>query len=267
MKFGSWMAALIAVFFLPICHANAASDPKAVAIMEAVGARTDAGQQQARLRFVLKPKTGNEQIRESLAYRSVDPQMRKLAIVFDAPAAIRGSSFLSWDARELGAADDQWLYLPTLRRTRRIPARDRGSYFLGTDLTYDDIRSFGRIDVTEYRLGQPQAVAGQTGVVEIEGEPASAAIAKDLGYSRVRWQVDTNRHFVLRSSHWDLQQAPLKNVNYERIENIGGVWVAQRITVDNLKTGHRTELDFTEVVNEASFDPVRLTPAGLERGS
>lgn len=267
MKLRPILVAVLGVLHLPVAQAATASDPKSVAIMEAVGARSDAGQQQARLRFLLKPKTGNEQVRESLAYRSVDAQMRKLAIVFDAPAAIRGSSFLSWDAREIGAADDQWLYLPTLRRTRRIPARDRGSYFLGTDLTYDDIRSFGRIDVTEYRLGPAQNIDGQPGVFEIEGEPATAAIAKDLGYSRVRWQVDTTRHFVLRSAHWDLQQAALKNVSYERIENIGGVWVAQRIVVDNLKTGHRTELEFSEVVNEASFDPARLTPAGLERGS
>lgn len=265
--FGALLLALLAVPTIASTDSSADSDPESLALMQAVSARADAGRQEAKLRFVLTPKTGSQQVRESVAYRSVDAQARKLAIAFTAPAAIRGSSFLAWDARETSVADDQWLYLPALRRTRRIPGRERGSYFLGTDLTYDDIRSFGRMEVAEFRLAPAQPVAGANDVMEIEGVPRDAEVAKDLGYSRIRWQVDTQRAFVLRSAHWDLQGAPLKNVRYEQLEKIGGVWAARVIVVENLKTGHRTELQFSEIVNDAQFDPARLTPAGLERGS
>lgn len=264
---GPGLGALLLALLAAPSLASAVSDPKSLVLMQAVSARADAGQQEAKLRFVLTPKAGKPQVRDSVAYRSVDTQSRKLSIVFTAPAAIRGSSFLAWDAIEMSATDDQWLYLPALRRTRRIPGRDRGSYFLGTDLTYDDIRSFGRIEVSEFQLGPAQPVAGTSTVVEIEGVPRDAALAKDLGYSRIRWRVDTERAFVIRSEHWDLQGAALKNVAYEQLAQIGGVWAARRISVDNLKTGHRTELQFSEIANNANFDPVRLTPAGLERAN
>ena len=244
----------------------AASDSASIAVMEAISRHADQGRQQARLRFVLTPKSGGAQVRESVAYRGNDAQVRKLAIVFDSPAAIRGSSFLSWDARDPLEADDQWLYLPALRRTRRIPGRERGSYFLGTDMSYDDIRSFGRIQVAEYRLAAPVSVPDMPKVMEISGEPLDAALAKDLGYSRIVWRVDTQRALILQSDHWDLQSQPLKKVVYTDFLKLGAQWTPQRITVNNLKTGHRTELQFSGMVNDAAFDMTQLTPAGLERG-
>lgn len=243
-----------------------ASDPAAIALMHDVSARADSGNQQARLKFTLTDKSGAEQVREATAYRAVDAQSRRLAIAFDSPAAIRGSSFLAWDARDPAVTDDQWIYMPALRRARRIPGRDRGDYFLGTDLSYDDIRSFGRIEVAEYRLAPPRQVVGDATSVDIEGEPASPDLAKEMGYGRVRWRVDTDRGIVMRSEHWDLQGAPLKTIEYGELQMADGVWFPRRINVVNQKTGHRTELRFSEVDNRAHFDPVRLTPAGLERG-
>ncbi|MGQ0530534.1 MAG: outer membrane lipoprotein-sorting protein [Panacagrimonas sp.] len=243
----------------------AASDPASIAMMEAVGRHADIGRQQARLRFVLTPKSGAAQVRESVAYRGADDEVRKLAIVFESPAAIRGSGFLTWDARDPALADDQWLYLPALRRTRRIPGRERGSYFLGTDMSYDDIRSFGRIQVAEYRLSPQVKVPGQPHLTEISGEPVDAATAKDLGYSRVLWRIDTQRALIVQSTHWDLQGQVLKTVTYDDFLQLGMQWTPRSIVVNNLKTGHRTELYFSDIANDAIFDMAQLTPAGLER--
>jgi uncharacterized protein len=235
-------------------------------VMQAVNARGESERQQSRLQFTLAPRAGAAQVREAVAYRATDAQMRRLAIRFEAPAAIRGSAFLVWDARDPAVDDDQWLYLPALRRARRIPGRDRGSYFLGTDLTYDDIRGAGRIEVAEYRLAAPRAVPSQPEQVEIDGTPVTPDLRKALGYGRVRWRVDTRASRVLRSEHWDVQDAPLKTVDYLEPEQIDGHWVPTRVRVENLKTGHRTELRFTELRGGSDFDPVVLTPAGLERG-
>jgi uncharacterized protein len=243
-----------------------ASDVRSVEVMKGINARGESERQQSRLQFTLTPRSGAAQVREATAYRTTDANMRRLAIRFEAPSAIRGSAFLAWDARDATVADDQWLYLPALRRARRVPGRDRGSYFLGTDLTYDDIRSFGRIEVAEYRLSAPRAVPGQPDQLDIAGEPATPELRKELGYGRLRWRVNTRAWRVLRSEHWDLQDAPLKNVEYLDPEQIEGDWIPTRIRVENLKTGHRTELKFTEITATPDFDPALLTPSGLERG-
>ncbi|HKY93212.1 MAG TPA: outer membrane lipoprotein-sorting protein [Nevskiaceae bacterium] len=251
---------------LVVADATGPSDATAVAIMKAVAMRADSGRQQARLRFTLTPKSGAPQVRDATAYRAVEPDVRRTSIVFVAPPAIRGSSFLAWDVQDPAMADDQWLYLPALRRARRIPAHDRGAYFLGTDLTYEDMRSMGRLASDDYRLEAPRPAAHDPALVEIEGTPLTDGLRKDLGYGRVRWTVDPKRSFVVRSTHWDVQGAPLKTVTFESIEQVDSIWMAKTITVDNQKTGHRTRLEFSDVTNRPSFDPALLTPAGLERG-
>jgi hypothetical protein len=254
------------VCVLAVTDAAESSDPAAVAIMSAVAQRADSGRQQAHLRFTLTAKSGAPQVRDATAYRAVEDHVRRTSIEFVAPPAIRGSSFLAWDAQDPAAADDQWLYLPALRRARRIPAHDRGAYFLGTDLTYEDMRSIGRLASDDYHLAAPKPAADNPALVEIEGTPLTDALRKELGYGKVRWTVDPRRSFVVKSTHWDVQGAPLKTVTFEGIEQVDTIWMAKSIVVENQKTGHRTKLEFSEVTNQPSFDPALLTPAGLERG-
>jgi hypothetical protein len=75
-----------------------------------------------------------------------------ILFVFDSPANIAGTALLIVDHDAPSKDDERWLYLPSMRKTRRIAPGERGELFFGTDFTYDEIRNEGRLHTSEYTL-------------------------------------------------------------------------------------------------------------------
>ncbi|MCK4514939.1 MAG: outer membrane lipoprotein-sorting protein, partial [Spirochaetaceae bacterium] len=102
-------------------------------------------------------------------------------MIFHSPASVEGTRFLTI-AKDDGV-DDQWIYLPALRRVRRIAASERDSEFMGTDFTYSDL-SGGDIEDATYRLLREESIDGEaTYVVESIPTPDS-----NSSYSRlIQW--------------------------------------------------------------------------------
>jgi hypothetical protein len=69
-----------------------------------------------------------------------------------APKSVKEVTFLSHDRLDPTQSDDRWLFLPATRKVRRIPASDRGDYFLGTDFTYEDIQSEFKLSLSDYNF-------------------------------------------------------------------------------------------------------------------
>lgn len=243
---------------------RAGDDSTARALMTRIAERDEGHRQQAEIRFVLTPQRGAGQKRTALAFREQGDDGRRLALYFESPRSLRGTGFLAWDGAE--ATQDRWLYLPSLRRARRIPSAERGAYFLGTDLSYDDMRLFGKVDLQDYQFLRAITVEGQPDLWDIEGRPVSEEVAKALGYRRAFWRVDARQLFVLEARLHDLQDALLKTVTFSELDSLDGIVTARRITAINHKTGHRTELQLSNVINDAPFPAERLTPQGLEGG-
>ena len=192
---------------------------------------------------------------------------RRMAIFYQAPANIRGTSFLVFDYADDSRANDQWLYLPALRKVRRIPASDRGDYFLGTDLTFDEIRNDNRVTLTDWSF----SVAGAADVdgercVLVEGVTTEERIARELGYSRARWCIDRTAHIARRIEYWDRAGNVLKTVVNRKIERIDDIWTASRVEVENRKTGHRTLIEFSDAKFNASLTDAMFTQQQMERG-
>jgi hypothetical protein len=182
---------------------------------------------------------------------------RRMAIFYQAPANIRGTSFLVFDYTDDSRANDQWLYLPALRKVRRIPASDRGDYFLGTDLTFDEIRNDNRVTLSDWSFES----AGET---DVDGE--RCVLIEGVGYSRARWCVDRVAHIARRIEYWDRAGNALKTVTNRDIARIDGVWTASRIEVENRNTGHRTLIEFRDAKFNASLADAMFTQQQLERG-
>lgn len=244
----------------------AADDVAARDLMTRVAARAEPARMMTTVQFELQARNGDVQARTATLYRLIGKDYKKIAMYFSLPRGIRGSSFLSWNGQAPGFEDDQWLYVPALRRVRRVPIRERGQAFLGTDLSYGDISLVAKLDPEEWRFESIEPGEGTTRVVTASARDAD--IVRETGYSRARWTVDTARDFPSQSEYWDAQGEPLKRVAYSDIELRDGTWSADRIHVENFKTGHRTRLHLTEVrVNAAAtFADDLLESAQLGRG-
>ena len=218
------------------------------AIMQSLNARDDGDHVTRDLRIELVDRRGKIRVQETRGFRRYFGDEKRTVIFYRSPANIRDTAFLTYDYPNAEVDDDQWLYLPALRKVRRISASDRGDYFLGTDFTYEEIKKENKIELTDYALTRVgvETVDGVECVV-VEGVPRTSAIAKELGYGKVVWRVDPAIWMSRSSDYWDVNGNHLKTIASPVIEQIDGIWTALEITAVNHKTQHRSLFTFSNV--------------------
>ena len=227
-------------------------------VMQAVNAR-DEGEQVGRdLRIELIDRRGKTRVQETRGYRRYFGEEKRTVIFYRAPSNIRDTAFLTYDYPDAEVDDDQWLYLPALRKVRRISASDRGDYFLGTDFTYEEIKKENKIELSDYALTRiGREIVNGVECIVVEGVPRSSAVAKELGYGKVVWRVDPAIWMSRSSDYWDVNGNHLKTIASPVIEQIDGVWTALEITAVNHKTRHRSVFTFSNV-DYGSVVPAKL---------
>jgi hypothetical protein len=262
--------------FLPVllaCAALAAAAraeeaaPDARAIVERVNARDDGAVLSRRLVMELIDADGTTRTRTLRSFRRNLGAERRAALFFEDPPAVKGTAFLSWDYADPARADDQWLYLPELRKTRRIALAERGRAFLGTDLSFEDMKKETKVEIDEYRweLGGDDAI-DERRCLWVEGVAVDERVARETGYGRLRMCVDAELAMPLRVEYWGPDGRALKTVRLRDLEPVDGIWFARRVEAENLRTGHRTVLRFEQIDLAAEVPEDLLTEGALRRG-
>ena len=240
--------------------------PDGDVVAQRINARDEGAQMSRRMTMVLTDRTGKERIRETRSYRSYIEGQKRTAIYFESPNNLKGTAFLTYDHLAADREDDNWLYLPALRKTRRISAADRGDYFLGTDMTYEDIKLETRVsDDYRYRTLRADARDGQP-CLWIEALPKTDRVARELGYRRVESCIDSTIWMARETRFWDLAGNLLKTAHIADIQQVQGIWTPLRMAVENHKTGHRSEFRFSAVDYRQPIDPELFNPNALHRG-
>ncbi|MDD3821178.1 MAG: outer membrane lipoprotein-sorting protein, partial [Spirochaetales bacterium] len=111
-------------------------------IMKRSRNRIEAKTVSTRARMVISAKDGSSTERLVDQYSSTEKEITKTVVVFQKPASVAGTRFLTIE--NPGKAADQWIYLPSLGKVRRIAASEGSASFMGTDLSYDDLSSADR---------------------------------------------------------------------------------------------------------------------------
>ena len=238
----------------------AAAAPTAHELAALVAARPANEGRVGTMHFRLENDRGSVRERTAMMVHSERDSVERIAIYFTAPAMIEDTAFLSLNADD--SADENWLYLPATDRVRRLPASDRGDYFMGTDLTYGDIRDNFKFDLDDWQFSVPDADANDAHP-ELVGTARSAALAREMGYAGFRARIDTATAFPLRIDYTDTDGEPLKRVEVLEIAKVGDADTAMRFRVTNVQTGHRTEVHFTDMryvpdVADSLFEPETL---------
>ena len=237
-------------------------------IVERVNARDDGASLSRRLVMELVDADGTLRSRTLRAYRRQFGADRRAVLFFDEPAAVKGTAFLSWDYGDPTRVDDQWLYLPELRKTRRIALAERGRAFLGTDLSFEDMKKETKIEIGDYvwQAAGEETVDDRRCLV-VEGTAVDARTARETGYGRVRMRVDAEQWIPRFLEFWGPDGVALKTVRLQDIESFDGIWTARRIEARNLQTGHVTRLRFEEIDFATPIPEELLTEGALRRGA
>jgi predicted RND superfamily exporter protein len=205
------------------------------------------------LTMTLTDKRGKVRVRETKAFRKYYDNEKRTILFYKKPTNVKGTSFLTFDYKDAKKDDDQWLYLPALRKVRRISASDRGDYFLGTDFTYEDMKLEGKLDVTD--LDFTVIKAETLNIVDdssyqsllMSGTPKNAAIAKELGYSRTEFWVDKKTWIIIKAKYWDLKGKLLKTLISRDLRLVDGIYTRHEMTMTNSKTDHQSTFSFKNV--------------------
>ncbi len=246
---------------------TAAGLPDGDEIARRINARDEGVAVSRLLTMQMTDRRGKTRTRKTRGFRKYYGDEKRTVIFYLEPSNIKGTAFLTWDYPDADKDDDQWLYLPAMRKVRRISASDRGDYFLGTDLSYEDIKLETRVSMEDYR----RRTVGEDEVDDhhcylLEAIPVDRETAKELGYGKVEQCVDSEIWMVRRTRFWDTKGNPLKTVYFRDIRKVQGIWTQHRIEVAHHKTGHRTLFLFSEVDYRHGVDDGLFTRNALRRG-
>ncbi|MCK4716795.1 MAG: outer membrane lipoprotein-sorting protein, partial [Candidatus Marinimicrobia bacterium] len=108
-------------------------------IVENVYNRQTSNDQQTDLTMSLINSRGDERVRTIRQFTKDFGAMEKKIMFFKTPADVRNTSFMNWSYDDENKDDDQWIYLPALKKIKRISSDSKSDYFMGSDFTYDDL--------------------------------------------------------------------------------------------------------------------------------
>lgn len=244
-----------------------ADDSKARDIMENVDARDDGDNQTADMEMVLIDKGGKKRFREIKTF-SKDMQADTYRLMFFvSPADVKHTGFLTYDYDNPEKDDEQWLYLPALKKTKRIASSDKSGSFMGSDLNYSDMTSRNLEDY-DFALKDELDVNGYPAWL-IESIPRTKKTVKETGYSKSLLFVRQDNFYVIRAIHWVEDGGYLKYVDVKHLEQIDGIWMGTEMHVFKKKGNsvvHRTELRWKNIKFNQELEEELFTIRRLEKG-
>lgn len=244
-----------------------AAAPTGRAIMELVDARDDGDNAIADQQMLLIDGNGTERKRVIRAFRREEGADEYLLIFFLSPADVKDTAMLTYDYGDPEKSDDQWLYLPALKKVKRIASSKKGGSFMGSDFSYADMTS-RPLDRYEYRLMKETELDGVK-LWQIEAIPISEEEIAETGYSRSVLFVRQDNYVIVRAVHWVKDRDRLKYMDVKRLEKIDGIWVpteTHMTTKEGRTTLHRTILTATDVRFDQPLDDQQFTTRRLEKG-
>ncbi|MGC9312376.1 MAG: outer membrane lipoprotein-sorting protein [Sediminispirochaetaceae bacterium] len=180
-------------------------------------------------------------------------------IVFHSPATVKDTRFLSIE--NTNRDDDQWIYLPALGRVRRIAASEGDSSFMGTDFTYNDMQSREVYEDNHTLLREERFEEWDCYVVEsIPKDPSSTQYSR-----RIQWIIK-DTWMPVKGELYDKDGELLKVLSVRRLERVQGFWTAIDTTMENVQTGHSTELNIKKLVYNQDIPDSLFTVNFLRTG-
>ncbi len=185
-------------------------------------------------------------------------------IRFQSPADVKGVALLSIQDNQ---QDLQWLYLPATKRIRRVSSSERADNFMGSDFSYEDIEQTN-LDEFKYSLLGEETLDGIACYV-IQSIPADMRVREESGYGRSKLWIRKDNLLSKQVHFFDKEDSLIKILTSEDQRRLGndGRWRAHQITMQNVQTGHRTELHYETIHINGEIPDLLFTKRYLERGN
>jgi outer membrane lipoprotein-sorting protein len=213
----------------------------ATSIMSAAKNRVQSDTISSRSRMVITARNGSTSERVIDQYSKDGPNGGRTLIVFQQPANVAGTRFLTMDTASGGT--DQWIFLPELGRVRRIAASESSGRFMGTDFSYDDISAVDRdVSLDTHRLLREEALNGrQCYVVESIPKDSSFQYSKTISY------VDKERNLIYKVELYNRRGELVKLMEMSDFRDVQGRLTPMQTKISTVGAGTSTTI-FLEIM-------------------
>ena len=250
----SFLAAMLAVIV------SVSAQDSAAAIITRANEINNASTMSSRSRMVITARDGStsERVIDQFSKDDANGNARSV-IVFQNPATVRGTRFLTMDTPS--GRSDQWIFLPSLGRVRRIVSSESGGNFMGTDFSYDDMSMMGRsVDLDTHRILREETLNGNLCYV-IESVPIG-----DFQYARTLTWIDKANYRTYRKEMFDRRGTLVKVMEMSGFRDVQGYDTPMETKLSTVAADTFTTIFFETVRYDEPIPEGVFTTGFLETG-
>jgi outer membrane lipoprotein-sorting protein len=252
---------MLFLFVLPIDIVPQIPDEKGLSIVRETDTRNSGFEDfTSSMLMTLRNKHGEESIRKiHFKVLEVKDDGDKSITIFDNPRDVKGTAFLNF-THKVGD-DDQWLYLPALKRVKRISSSNKSGSFMGSEFAYEDIGS-QEVEKYTYKWIRDDLFNNEECYV-VEYLPVDK---KNSGYTKQVTWIDKNEYRIQKVEYYDRKNSHLKTLSIQGYKKyLNKYWKAEEMVMVNHQNGKSTQLQFSEYRFSVGLKGSDFTKNALKR--
>jgi hypothetical protein len=251
---------ILSILFLPLIQVMA-QQPEADNIMSRSRELSITGSMSATISLSIVEKGGSSRYRTiSLTTKSYPDGMEKRFIKFIEPADVKGTAMLVIDNKN--SSDEMWIYMPALRKTRRIISSEKGKSFMSSEFSNADMSSPTLSDFVNKHLDG----SGSNNQWIIESKPVSNEKADEYGYSRKISYISVDKYQISKMEFYNFDNELFKTIEIKSIYPLpNGMFIIKNMIANNSLTKRRSEIIMSNISEGSKIDDSVFTLQNLEK--
>ena len=222
--------------------------------------RAEGNDQSGKLVMTLINKRGDTRVREIAQFIKAYGNDEKKIMFFLSPSDVKNTSFMNWSYDEKGKNDDQWIYLPALKKVKRISSDSKGDSFMGSDFTYDDLGDRHPSSDT-HNLLKEEIIDGEKYLV-VE----SVTKDDDYIYSKTVTWIMPDKWIGYKKDFYDEDGDLLKTLTVKDYRQINGYWIITESEMHNVQKDHTTVMKLSDLKLDTGIPDSKFTERMMKRG-
>lgn len=248
------------IFALGFTTTSIAQELSGTEIIKKVYERPTGDDQTSNLKMTLINKSGSERVREIKQFTKDFGDVEKSIMFFLSPADVKNTSFMSWSYDDASKNDDQWIYLPAIKKTKRISSDSKSDSFMGSDFTYDDLGD-RKLEADQHKRLADETIDGiDYYVVE------SISNEEDYMYSKTVTWIRKDHFIGLKKDFYDEDGELFKRLEVKKFVEIEGIIVITNSQMVNLSRNHKTSMILSEIKINTGISASKFSERMMTRG-
>lgn len=213
--------------------------------------------------MTLYSKKGGVRTREISLRKKQFEGVKKSLITFSSPKDVAGVAYLTFEHDERNNEEkesENWLYMPAIKKIRRISGSARQDEFMGSDFTYEDIADRGLNKDTFTLIGEEKAENTDCWKIDCVSKDSGEKIPR-----RILW-IRKDNYLLQKVELYDQRGELHRTLICSDISEVDGIWTIHKMTMTNVQNGHSSVLEMKKVQYNINLSDNLFTVSSIERG-